>query len=249
MRAIIVSDVHLEDLSGPRERHFLEFLETHAAEVDRLYVLGDLFDVWPGTSQRLLDRFEPVFRLFAGVVNRGGEVHYVEGNHDFQLGKSLEKKIGVKVHLEQIRENWDGQKILFCHGDTVNEHDVVYLRIRKVLRSFWFRLVRFVLPDRLSLFLGTTASRYSRDTQAKRPDNEARRGRIKDRYREIVGELFKKGNDVVIMGHTHIPEDYRLQIGDRPCRYLNSGDWMSSFTFIRYDQGEFELCRFPIPKA
>ncbi len=249
MRAIIVSDVHLEDLSAARDRHFLHFLETHTKDIDRLYVLGDLFDVWPGTSQTLIDRFAPVFKVFADVVKRGGQVHYIEGNHDFQLGKALEKKTGLRVYRDDIRENWDGRRILLCHGDTVNEHDVTYLRIRKLLRSALFRFVRFVLPDRLSLYLGTSASRLSRDTQAKRPDREERKGRIKIRYREIVADLFRQGNDVIIMGHTHIPEDHRLEVENRPCQYLNSGDWVENFTFIRYDQGEFALHRFPIPKA
>lgn len=248
MRALIVSDVHLFDLHDRRGRHFFSFLRQEAPRLDRLYVLGDLFDVWPGSSPLLVKRFQPLFDFFSEFVRNGGQIHYVEGNHDFQLGKKLSESIGFRVHHDQIHENWDGRKVLLCHGDTVNEHDVTYLKVRRFFRSRWFRLLRASLPDRVAVYLGTTASRYSRESQLKRPDAEARLGRVKARYREIVHGLFEAGNDVVVMGHTHIPEDYRAEVGGRTCQYLNSGDWVKSFTFIRYEAGAFSLHRHPLEK-
>ncbi len=246
MRALIVSDVHLCDLEDQKGRHFFSFLKEQSKNLDRLYVLGDLFDVWPGSSPLLVKRFQPLFDFFAEFVGRGGQIHYVEGNHDFQLGRKLQELVGFKVYRDSIQDRWNGQRILLCHGDTVNETDATYLRIRGFFRSRWFLLIRTLIPDRLAVYLGTTASRLSRESQLKRPDLSLRMERIKLRYREIVGELFLQGNDVVIMGHTHIPEDFRVEVQGRSCRYLNSGDWVKSFTFISYEAGAFRLQKHPL---
>jgi UDP-2,3-diacylglucosamine hydrolase len=245
MRALIVSDVHLVNLEDRKGRHFFSFLKAQAENVDRIYVLGDLFDVWPGTSSRLIERFQPLWDFFSGFIGRGGQVHYVEGNHDFQLGKSLSKKFGIKVYTDQIEDEWNGVRVLLVHGDAANLQDLAYLRLRRFFRSPWFLAIRKALPDRFSLFVGDTASRFSRETQLKQPDQPQKLAGVRARYRQIAQDIFKTGKDIVVMGHTHVPDDFQVELDGRTCRYLNSGDWVKNYTFIAYDSGNFELLSHP----
>ncbi len=245
MRALIISDVHLIDLEDRKGSHFFSFLKDESKKVDRIYVLGDLFDVWPGTSQLLIEKFQPLWNFFADFIRRGGQVHYLEGNHDFQLGKSLGEKFGVKVYEDFIEEVWNGNQVLLVHGDAANDQDVAYLLLRRFFRSKWFRALRSLLPDRFSLYVANSASKLSRETQLKHPNQPQKLARIRARYRDIAQDIFKTGKDIVVMGHTHVPDDYQVEVAGRPCRYLNSGDWVKSNTFITYHFGDFKLLSHP----
>ena len=48
MTRLFVSDVHLDAAAPEAVEQFLDFLRTHAADAEALYILGDLFEVWVG---------------------------------------------------------------------------------------------------------------------------------------------------------------------------------------------------------
>src|SRR6266404_6227363 len=48
MTRLFVSDVHLDAGAPEGVEQFLDFLRTHAADAEALYILGDLFEVWVG---------------------------------------------------------------------------------------------------------------------------------------------------------------------------------------------------------
>src|SRR3569832_2221979 len=48
MSRLFVSDVHLDAGTPDANEQFLQFLRTHAADAEALYILGDLFEVWVG---------------------------------------------------------------------------------------------------------------------------------------------------------------------------------------------------------
>ena len=48
MTRLFVSDVHLDAAAPEAVEQFLEFLRTHAADAQALYILGDLFETWVG---------------------------------------------------------------------------------------------------------------------------------------------------------------------------------------------------------
>ena len=48
MSRLFVSDVHLDASTPDANEQFLQFLRTHAADAEALYILGDLFEVWVG---------------------------------------------------------------------------------------------------------------------------------------------------------------------------------------------------------
>ena len=57
MSACLISDLHLQEKRPELTKAFKKFLISHAANVDSLYILGDLFEAWIG------DDFENDFIL------------------------------------------------------------------------------------------------------------------------------------------------------------------------------------------
>jgi UDP-2,3-diacylglucosamine hydrolase len=243
MNAIFFSDVHLKDADSLKTKLVLRFLQEQAAQYERIYFLGDLFDVWPGTNAYLLKRFEPVLEEFRSLVKDGHELTYVEGNHDFRLGEAFSKGLGIRVIPNEIVEDFNGKKVHMAHGDLGNPKLIGYRILRKVLRNELVQQVARVVPSQLVYGLGDYSSRMSRDYQLQKGRNEPL---IRDIYRACAERLFAKGNDVVIMGHTHIPDDYRQEVDGRSCRYFNTGDWVKSFTYLVFDGNDFYTKVHPV---
>ena len=86
MTAIFLSDVHLRDSVGVKSKLVIRFLQEVASTFEHIYILGDLFDIWPGTNAHLVQTFRPVIQVLKGLVEDGHQIHYIEGNHDFRLG-------------------------------------------------------------------------------------------------------------------------------------------------------------------
>ncbi len=54
---------------------------------------------------------------------------------------------------------------------------------------------------------------------------------------------FREGIDIVILGHSHYPEEVVERIDGREKAYFNVGDWMTFFSYLRYRPGTgFHLC-------
>lgn len=82
-----LSDLHLGDPAGRdvlRTPAALDAVCTRLAGIDRLVLLGDVFELRAGPVGDRLDDAEPVLRRIAAAM-RGGEVILVPGNHDHPL--------------------------------------------------------------------------------------------------------------------------------------------------------------------
>lgn len=239
MSAIFLSDVHLHDGESLKTRLVLRFLEEVAARHERIYLLGDLFDVWPGTTKYLQKRFSPVLDALRQLVRTGHEVHYVEGNHDFRLGGFFRDEVGIQVHPDGLEQTFGSRRAYLAHGDLGNPDDKSYARLRRVLRSNALHGVLGLIPDRLTYELGATWSRWSRAAENRRPQTSSRHEFVRGIYRRTAERIFEDGFDIVIFGHTHLPDDHRVVVDGRPCRYVNLGDWVKHFTYLEFDGTDF----------
>src|SRR4051812_8375031 len=104
MSAIFLSDVHLRDSDSVKTKLVIRFLQEVASRFENIYILGDLFDVWPGTNTFLVQHFDPVLKTLKNLVERGHQLHYIEGNHDFRLGAYFSKELGIKVYKDRHEE-------------------------------------------------------------------------------------------------------------------------------------------------
>jgi UDP-2,3-diacylglucosamine hydrolase len=243
MKALFISDVHLIDSYSPKTLAVVDFLEKKSSEFDHIFILGDLFDVWPGTTDYLIATFQPICEFFKKLIQKGCQIYYLEGNHDFRLGDYFTKEVGVKVYPNSFESRWGNKKVFLAHGDLGNPKEKGYRVLRSFLRSTWLHFLIKPIPKKWIFQLGQKTSQASRGYQKL---TEEKTELIRQTYRNSARQLFEKGYDVVIMGHTHIPDDYSLNFGERECRYLNTGDWVSNFTYLEFDGVEFYTKRHSI---
>lgn len=232
MNAIIVSDVHLRDSKSVKSKLVIRFFQEVASQFEKIYILGDLFDVWPGTSPYLLKEFSPVLQALAQLVQDGHQVHYIEGNHDFRLGAHFSSTLGISVHPDFLEQDWNGRRVYMAHGDLGNPRDLGYRALRKLLRLELLHSVIKPIPDQLIFQIGLQSSKMSR--QAQRTSSKIETN-IRQTYRRTAETIFRQGYDLVFMGHTHLPDDVTTRIGNRTCRYINTGDWVKHFTYLEFD--------------
>ncbi len=243
MSAIFLSDVHLKDANSVKTQLMVRFLREVAARFESIYILGDFFDVWPGTNTYLVESFQPVLQVLAQLVRDGHKVSYLEGNHDFRLGRYFSEELGIRVYSEEIIEHWNGRRIYMAHGDLGNPSERGYRVLRYVLRHGAFQKILSFVPPHLLYRAGDKVSRFSRNFQKKIPPDE---GKVRQTYRETAMRCFAKGYDVVIMGHTHLPDYFVWDGPDRRCHYYNLGDWVKNFTYLEFDGSEFYTRTHPV---
>ncbi|MBY0370621.1 UDP-2,3-diacylglucosamine diphosphatase [bacterium] len=243
MSAIFLSDVHLKDGNSVKTQLVIRFLQQVASGFEQVYILGDLFDVWPGTTAYQLERYKPVLEALGELVRGGHQVHYLEGNHDFRLGEYFRDTLGVKVYPDAIEENWNGRRILMVHGDLANPNEKGAKALRSLLRADLLHFVLTRIPQTWLYGLGRNASRLSRKFQSRVPLDETK---VRGIYREAARSYFRNGKDVVIMGHTHLPDHFQENVGERSCDYYNLGDWVRHFTYLEFDGREFYTKTHPV---
>lgn len=244
MTAIFVSDVHLRDSDSVKSRLFCRFLQEKASQYEKIYILGDLFDVWPGTNEFLKTNYRSILDVLGSLVKAGHKLHYLEGNHDFKLGNYFTETLGISVYPNQIIENWNGRKIFMAHGDMGNPKDYGSRALRYLLRRDVLHLALNSIPSEWIFRVGLRSSQLSRKYQTKVPTKTETQ--IRQIYRQTAENIFNRGYDVVIMGHTHLPDDVSTLIGGRHCRYINTGDWVKNFTYLEFDGKEFYTRTHPV---
>jgi UDP-2,3-diacylglucosamine hydrolase len=235
MNSIFFSDVHIQDNESTHSKLIYKFIKEEASRYKNIYILGDLFDVWPCTRQYLLKRYSLFLDLLQQLAKNGHRIIYIEGNHDFKFKKYFET-LGLQTFQQETAIELGAKKIHLSHGDLANPYDESYPRLRKTLRSPLLHFGLNLLPSKWVFKLGSTWSNWSRgrhDTSASHQE------KIRNIYRESAEKKFSEGFDVVLMGHTHIPDDYQITLHDKKHRYLNLGDLLHNFTYVVFEEGEF----------
>lgn len=243
--AIFISDVHLQDGTSVKTNLVNRFLQEVASQFKHIFILGDLFDVWPGTSPYLIERFQSVLEVLRTLVKQGHDVHYVEGNHDFRLGKFFTEDLGLQVHTDEHTLNLGDKKVYLAHGDLGNPSERGYRALRTVLRQDLLHWALKPVPPKWIFDLGHRTSGLSRRYQQGQHSPQTAT-RIRQIYRGTAEQIFHQGFDVVVMGHTHLPDDVTTLIQGRKCRYINTGDWVQNFTYLEFDGSEFYTKTHPM---
>ncbi len=237
-----VSDAHLgAPIPGKqrRESDLFAFFSSMLGDARALFIVGDLFDFWIDYRHAVRpDYFEALYWM-KRLIEDGIEVHYMAGNHDFALGPFLSERLGVIIHDDHYETQLQGYRVHIYHGDGIIAADWGYRLLRVVLRNkFNQRLYKLIHPDcgiPLAHFCSMSSRKYLRVKP--HPD------RLKE-YRQEAGKLLDRGNDIVIFGHTHMPEFSRLKAGV----YCNTGEWIRRYTYARLDNGTLSLREY-VPEA
>lgn len=231
--AFLVSDIHLGAVPEETERSFLRWLEMVGDTGSQLIINGDLFDFWfeyrrviPGDHVRTL-------AALANLVDRGIPVTLMGGNHDWWGGEFFQNRLGVSFHPEPVRMPVLGQEVYVAHGDGLGAGDLGYRILRGLLRSRVTRWgFRWIHPD-----VGARLADWVSETEARANDPEARDYERARFLEEWARDLLRKDSSLhhVALGHTHLPKLLEVDPGRF---YINSGDWVSHRTYVRFDPGE-----------
>jgi len=243
--AIFLSDVHLQDSTSVKTRLVIRFFQEVASQFKQIFILGDLFDVWPGTSSFLIEKFRPVTDVLKTLSSQGHEVHYIEGNHDFRLGHYFEEELGLRVHTNDLTVQLGKFKAYLAHGDLGNPNEKGYRLLRSFLRQDLLHWALKPVPSDWIVNLGVKTSGFSRAYQ-NRQVSASSATRIRQIYRATAEKIFYEGYDLVLMGHTHLPDDVTTLINGRKCRYINTGDWVQNFTYLEFDGSQFYTKTHPM---
>ncbi|UCD70772.1 MAG: UDP-2,3-diacylglucosamine diphosphatase [Syntrophobacterales bacterium] len=234
---IFLSDAHFTGENPDNQERLVRFLGVERENLDTLVLLGDLFEFWFGFEGHIYEEYLPIVEELKSLSHRGVRIKYVEGNHDFCLGPFFEEDLGAEVFADEMEETLSGKRIYIAHGDRVDHRDYGYRFFRRALKNrFSYALMRWAGPA-LSMKVAKRLSARSR-----RKNHYQLPGNIPI-FRTFAMKKFREGIDVVILGHSHYPEEILERIDGREKAYFNVGDWITYFSYLRYrPKSGFELC-------
>lgn len=236
---IFISDLHL-DISRPRATAaFLRFLQTDARLTERLYILGDLFEVWLGDdssdpySDRVLDELSFYTKL-------GHECLFMRGNRDFMVGQRFSRYTGIRLLDDPTVEMIYGERVLVMHGDLLCTDDQGYQRFRRIVRNPIVQRGWLALPLATRRALAARARQRSRELTAGKPPA------IMDvNAAAVESALRTHGVSLLLHGHTHRPGVHRLTVDGRPATRIVLGDWYEQGSMLEWSAAGYQLRTVP----
>lgn len=242
MRAIFISDLHLDERDAVTNVRFDAFMRDVAPRVERLYVLGDLLHVWLGDAVLTRDAYaQSVCARFAKLTARGTKVFIARGNRDFMIGAAFAGACGAELLAAETIITLGRHRVLLLHGDELCTDDVSYQRVRRVLRSAAFRAFGNSLP----VPVRTSIARRLRRASEVHKANTAMS--IMDANVDAVEHaMARHGVDCLIHGHTHRPA-HHAHAGNRE-RWVLS-DWQQDYGYLAWEDGHFTVRQWPAGTA
>jgi UDP-2,3-diacylglucosamine hydrolase len=233
-----VSDVHLAPERPRVTDLFLRFLDRVAGDGARLFLLGDIFDLWVGPKQSRLPYVVPTLRRLRDLAHAGVEIHYVAGNRDFNFDARMNGGPPPQHLPEHLSIESAGKRLYLTHGDLLCTGDAAYRRARRIGRSAPLRFAFGFMPLPLATFLSRGYRRLSARVVAAKPRREV----AVDFAR--VRALLER-HDAVVCGHVHRGARYRVDVGGgRRGEFITLGDWTREPVYLVARGGELSLRRF-----
>ena len=234
MRAIFISDLHLNEPDVVTQARFDSFMQTAVPGADALYVLGDLLHVWLGDAMLPSSAYvQRIAAQFAAANAAGTKVFISRGNRDFMIGREFAAACGATLLDEQTVIELGGKRVLLMHGDELCIEDVRYQRARRVLRTNAFRILGNSLPTAMRNFIARTL----------RGKSEAHKAitamTIMDANVDAALAAMKAHQaTTLIHGHTHRPAHHLLLDGRE--RWVMT-DWQQEHGYLEWRSGKFSV--------
>ena len=228
MSILFISDLHL---SGERENItelFIEFLEQRASKADALYILGDLFEVWPGDDMIQPDYLQSISAL-KQLADSGIPLYVMQGNRDFLMAKQFEEVSGATLIEDPTVIDLYGTATLLMHGDTLCTDDVDYQKFRTMVRnpSWQSDFLSKSIKERLAM-----TTKYREISKEKTAEKKMD---IMDVNQQTVETVMREKNiNQLIHGHTHRPAIHDFTADEQKMKRIVLGDW--------FEQGSVLVC-------
>jgi len=112
---------------------------------------------------------------------------------------------------------------MLSHGDLFCIDDTEYQKYKQMVRNRQWQqdFLSLTVAERLQI-LGET-----RDASVQSQQNKSTK--IMDvNQEELIAKVQNNNIDILIHGHTHRPNQYKIEIGNRTCLRLVLGEWTAS---------------------
>ena len=236
MKAYFISDLHLgaHEIENPeaQEQAVKQFLDHIEKEATHLFIVGDFFDFWFEYRTVVPKQYFPVLCRLQRFTEKGIQLFYLAGNHDFALGTFFDRYLNMHTKEDTLKVELGGKKFFLFHGDGIDSKDKGYRFLKRILRSrLNQKLFRLIHPDFgicLAKRVSGTSRKYSTTNNHFRSEDD---------YFAYAEQRFAEGFDFVIMGHRHNPLMYEKD----GKKYVNLGDWITNFSYAVFDGNELEL--------
>jgi len=243
MTRLFVSDVHLDASAPAAVEQFLDFLRTHAAGAEALYILGDLFEAWVGDDESDPDK-KVVCNALRALTSQGVACFIIHGNRDFLLGRDFCDNTGCRLMADPVIAEFDGERVLLTHGDALCTDDHSYQELRSIVRTAPWQRRFLALPLADREMLANQARAGSKQHTARTIPN------IMDVNTDAVERAYRVAQvRRIIHGHTHRPAIHDSSVDGTPAQRIVLGAWYEQGSYLAYEAGRYELRELPRPDA
>ncbi len=243
-KVYFASDQHLgaptQEISFPREKKFVAWLDEIKKDAEAVFLLGDLFDFWFEYKTVVPKGFVRVLGKLAEISDSGIPIYFFVGNHDLWMNNYFEKELNISVFHSPQEFVIDNKKFLIGHGDGLGPGDKGYKRMKKVFTFPLFQwMFRWFHPDlgvKLGQYMSVKNKLISGDEDAKYLGDEN-----EWLVQYCKKKLTEKHYDFFVFGHRHLPLEITLQ---EDSKYINLGDWIQYFTYCEYCNESLSLLKY-----
>lgn len=240
-KVYFASDNHLGaptlEASAPRERQFVQWLDTIKTDAAAIFLLGDLFDFWFEYSYVIPKGFTRVLGKLAELSDAGIPIHFFVGNHDLWMNGYFEQELNIKVYHSPREFRINNTVFFLGHGDGLGPADKGFKRLKKLFTNSFFKWVfKWIHPDigvRFAQYLSVKNKMISGEEEATFLGNDNEwlvqysRRKLEDKHR-----------DYFVFGHRHLPLEIPLTDSSK---YVNLGDWITHYTYGVFDGSTMRL--------
>lgn len=228
--SLFVSDLHLCDSRPEIAASFITFLEQTAIKADALYILGDLFEYWPGDDVIRTGFHQAIIEALA-QAGQQTKLYLMHGNRDFLLGPAFARASQLTLLADPVLIQAYGQTVLLSHGDALCTDDIAYQAFRQQVRDAEWQTTFLAQP--LAARLTYIAQVRSQSAAEKSAKSMA----IMDVNQIAVAQLLAAFNypPIFIHGHTHRPMRHVHQVDGHVCVRWVLGDWYAQGSYLRLD--------------
>ncbi|NIJ43839.1 UDP-2,3-diacylglucosamine hydrolase [Wenyingzhuangia heitensis] len=220
-----------------REKVFVKWLDTIKKDAEAIFLLGDLFDFWFEYKHVVPKGFVRVLGKIAEIRDAGIPIYFFVGNHDLWMIDYFEKELNIPVYREPTEFTLHNKTFLIGHGDGLGPGDKGYKFLKKIFvnpLSNW--LFKWLHPD-----LGMGLAKYLsvENKTISGAEDVHFLGEYKEHLILYCKEVLKeKHYDYFVFGHRHLPMIFDLPHNSQ---YINTGDWISYFTYGVLENGVFDI--------
>ncbi|TWO13796.1 UDP-2,3-diacylglucosamine diphosphatase [Campylobacter lanienae] len=230
--AIFIADAHEND----KRSQFLKLIKSFNSGTlplpPQIFLVGDIFDFLSSTSYTQIFYKEWIEEL--NLLAKKSEIHYFEGNHDFNLSSVFKGITIYPISSQPAIFTLDDKRVAIAHGDIFlgffTQNILKFLRNNRFLKLMDF--IDKSLNHKISKWILSTQK--DKNLSYKIPN-----------FKELISQkIANYQGDIVIEGHYH--QGVRFEINSKD--YINLPCFASerSYFIVEYaNEIKFQLIRSP----